>query len=264
MTSKVLEKTLNNVNKEDLKPGYAAPAQVSTDAFGDQIPPGSYIGTSQTMSVTGSARAALVLFALVVAGGTWAWVSVPASSAGLVLLISIFVALSFGLTTTFRPKSARITAPLYAVVEGIAMGVFSRLFEESYNGIVIQAVLATGAIVFVMYTLYSTRILKVTPRFQKIVFASMMAAFVFLMVNMLFAMFGSTNLMVQGGVLGLVIPGILIVIGAGMLAVDFDFIEKGSQAGLPKYMDWAAGYGLIVTIVWIYINVLRLLANSRN
>lgn len=265
MANKVLEKTLNNVDAEDMKPGYAAPGQVASDAFGNiTVPPGALSGTSETMSVTGSARAALLLFALVVASGTWAWITIPSSSAGLVLLVSLLVAFGFGLLTTFRPKNAIITAPLYALAEGVVMGVFSRLFENQYSGIVVQAVLATGAIVFVMYTLYSTRILKVTPRFQKIVFASMMAALVFLMVNMLISIFGGTNLMAQGGILGIVIPGVLIVIGAGMLALDFDFIEKGSQSGLPKYMDWAAGYGLVVTIVWIYINVLRMLANSRN
>lgn len=265
MASKVLEKTLNNVDEEDLKAGYAAPGQLSADAFGNQTPPGSYVGTSETMSVTGSARAALVLFAIVVGAGAWAWLSVPLENYTPVLLVSIFVALGFGLVTTFKPKVAKVTAPIYAVSEGVAMGMISRIYEDAYSGIVVQAILATGAIVFVMYTLYSTRILKVTPRFQKIVYASMMAAFVFIMANMLFMVFGSdTNLMAQGGLLGIVIPGVLIVIGAGMLAIDFDFIEKGSQSGLPKYMNWAAAYGLIVTIVWIYLNVLRLLANSRN
>jgi len=265
VANKILEKTLNNVSSEDLRSGYAAPGQVATDAFGNSTtPPVSFADTADSMSVTGSARAAMVLFAILVAVGTWAWISVPDSSAGLYLVGSLIVALVLGLVTSFKPHLARATAPLYAAFEGVVLGLISKIYEDAYNGIVVQAVLATGAIVFVMYTLYSTRIVKVTPRFQRVVGAAMLAAMLFYGVTLISSLFGSSFIEFQNsGLLGIILPVIMIAIGAGMLATDFDFIERGSQQGLPKYMNWAAAYGLIVSIVWIYIHFLRLIANSR-
>ena len=266
MANKVLEKTLKNVDSEDLRAGYASPSQVAPDAFGNSpVPPVSLSGTSDTMSVTGSARAALILFALLVASGTWAWTSIPDSQAGFFLIGGMILGLVFAFVNAFKPKLARITAPIYALIQGVVLGVISRLFEDQYNGIVVQAVLATGAIVFVMYTLYSTRILKVTERFRKVVIGATLGIFVFYMANLLFSMFG-VNLPLIGdtGIAGIAFSAVVIVIAASNLALDFDFIERGSQQGLPKYMDWAAAFGLIVTIIWIYLEVLRLLAKTRN
>jgi uncharacterized YccA/Bax inhibitor family protein len=264
MANKVLERTLNNVNKDDLRAGYAAPAGV--DQFGNPrfAPPGSGVAT-ETMSISGSARAALVLFAIIAVVGGWAWISIPDSAYGPVLIVSVLAGLGLGLATTFKPNVARVTAPLYAVAEGVALGMISRVYEDAYTGIVPQALLATGAIAFVMYTLYSTRIIKVTPRFQRILFAAVGAAMLFYMVNLVMYAFGSRGFLINDtGPMGIAVSVILIVIAAMTLATDFDFIERGAQAGLPKYMDWAAAYGLVVSIVWIYLEVLRLLAKSRN
>jgi uncharacterized YccA/Bax inhibitor family protein len=266
VANKVLEKTLNNVSSEDLRAGYAAPGQVAQDAFGNSVnPPVDFTGTADAMSVTGSARAALVLFAIVVASGTWAWTSVPESSYGLVLIGGMILSLVFGLITTFKPQVARITGPLYALAIGAALGAISKIYEDAYNGIVFQAILATGSIVFVMYTLYSTRILKVTERFRKVVIGATLGIMVFYMITIVMSLFGGTMPLVwDSGLMGIGFSLFVIIIAASNLALDFDFIERGSQAGLPKYMNWAAGYGLIVTIVWIYLEVLRLLAKTRN
>ena len=173
--------------------------------------------------------------------------------------------MGFGLITTFKPKIARITAPLFAVAEGIALGVISKLYESYYDGIVVQAILATASIVFVMYTLYATGVIKVTPKFRKIVIGATMAIFVFYMLNFVLG-FLNVDLPLIGdtGPMGIIFSLVVIVIAASNLALDFDFIERGSQAGLPKYMNWAAGYGLAVTVVWIYLEVLRLLSKIRN
>ncbi len=264
MANTVLERTLNNVNQDDLKAGYASP-QGAVDQFGNVAPPGSFTGTAETMSVTGSSRAALALFAIVVAVGTWAWTSIPDKYFGLALIGGIFVGLGFGLVTTFKPEVARFTAPLYAVAEGVALGMISRVYEDAYNGIVVQAVLGTGAIVFVMYTLYSTGILKVTPRFRKVVISAMMGIMVFYALSFVLRIFDvGIPLVFDSGPVGIIFSLFFISIAASTLALDFDFIERGAQAGLPKYMDWAAGYGLIVSIVWIYLEVLRLLGNIRS
>lgn len=266
MANKVLETALNNAAKEEAKPGYAAPTLDPTQTYGSaDVGNGGIISTSDTMSTTGSARIALFLFAIVVAAGTWSWIMVPDSALVPVVMISILIAFGLAIAAMFRPQSARITAPLYAVFEGVALGLISRIFEDAYNGIVVQAVLATGAIVFVMYTLYSTRLIKATPRFRKIVIGATFAIALFYMMNLLLSIFNvNMPLINDAGPWGIAFSVFIIVIAASNLILDFDFIEQGSAAGLPKYMNWAAALGLIVTIVWIYLEVLRLFATMRN
>lgn len=266
MANKVLEKTLNNVEKDDMKPGYAAPTLDPSQSYGSaDVPPGNFVGTSDTMSTTGSARVALFLFGLVVAAGAWAWVTVPESAMWPVVFVAMIVGLIFAMITIFKPQSARMTAPIYALAEGVVLGLISRIYEDQFNGIVVQAVLATGAIVFVMYTLYSTGILKVTPRFRKVVIGATLAICLFYVMNMVLMIFGAQMPLIgDTGPWGIAFSAIIICVAASNLALDFDFIERGSAAGLPKYMDWAAGFGLIVTIVWIYLEVLRLLAKVRS
>lgn len=266
MANKVLEKTLNNVDADDMKAGYAAPGQQLPADFGTfASPPTSVDNKPGTMSTTGSARAALMLFSLVVAGGAWAWTSVPDNLLWPTVMISSLVAFGLAMVTIFKPVVARFTAPLYAVAEGVALGLISKIYEDAYSGIVVQAVLATGSIVFVMYVLYSTRILKVTPKFRKIVIGATLGVVVFYMLNLILSLFGANMPLINDtGMMGIAFSALIIVIAASNLALDFDFIERGSQAGLPKYMNWAAGFGLIVTIVWIYLEVLRLLAKTRN
>ena len=262
MANKVLERTLNNVDKEDMQTGWAAPTGLDAQQLNYSGPTS---GTSQVMTAGGSARAALVLFALIVASGTWAWTSVSDSQVTAALWGGIIVALIFGLITTFKPKFARITAPLYAIAEGTALGTISRLFEDAYKGIVIQALLATAAIVFVMYSLYSFGFIKVTDKFRKIVIGATLGIFAFYFLSFILGMFtDSIPLINDSGPAGIIFSAVVIVIAAMNLALDFDFIERGSQAGLPKYMNWAAAYGLAVTVVWIYLEVLRLLMKSRN
>lgn len=191
--------------------------------------------------------------------------TIPDSRAVIFLFGSLFIGLGLALATTFKPKIARITAPLYAAVEGVLLGTISRMYEDAFNGIVVQAVLATGAIVFVMYTLYSTRILKVTERFRKVVIGATLGIVVFYMLSIFLSIFGVQMPFVwDSGPAGIIFSVFVVIIAASNLALDFDFIERGSQAGLPKYMNWAAAFGLVVTIVWIYLEVLRLLAKTRN
>ena len=261
MGNKVLEKTLNNVDQNDMQAGWASGESTAQNV--GYSGPNSF-ASSEVMSVSGAARAALVLLALIVGSGTWAWISLPESSYGPVMIGSILTALVFGLITTFKPKVARVTAPIYALLEGVALGTISKLYETAYNGIVVQAILATGAIVFVMYTLYATGVIKVTPRFRKIVIGATLGIFVFYMLNLVLSLFSvNMPLINDTGAFGIIFSGVVICIAASNLALDFDFIERGSQAGLPKYMNWAAAYGLAVTVVWIYLEVLRLLAKSN-
>ena len=259
MANKILEKTLNNVDSADLQAGYAAP---QADGTGPVLP--SSATSSGAMSIAGSARAALFLLAIVFGVGAWAWSSVPDSAFGGVFFIALFAGLGLGFATAFKPTAARITAPLYAAAQGVLLGMISRIYEEAYEGIVIQAVLATAAIAFVMYTLYSTGIIKVTPGFRRTVMFATLGVFVFYMMNLFLSIFGvNMPLIWDTGVLGIGFSILVIAIASANLALDFDFIEQGSQAGLPKYMNWAAAFGLVASLIWIYLEILRLLAKLR-
>lgn len=261
MANLVLSNSFKNVDENDMKAGYAAPLPTGDGTYNPAI-------NAEMMSVTGSARAALALFALIVASGTWAWIAFPSFSNGAqfgILFGALIVATILAFMTILKPTTARATAPLYALAEGVVLGAISRMYETAYNGIVVQAVLATSAIVFVMYTLYSTRILKVTPRFQKVVIGATLGVLVFYMMNFMLSIFNvNMPLINDTGAMGIAFSAVIIVIAASNLALDFDFIEKGSQRGMPKYMNWTAAVGLVVTIVWIYLEVLRLLAKMRN
>lgn len=262
MANKILEKTLNNAEQKDLQPGYGAP-QVGADG-GPVFPSASATG-SGAMSVAGSARASLFLLAIVFGVGAWAWTSIDESAYGAVFFVALFAGMGLGFATAFMPKAARITAPLYAAAQGILLGMISRIYEDAYEGIVIQAVLATAAIAFVMYTLYSTGVIKVTPGFRRTVMFATLGIFAFYMLNLVLSLFGAQMPFIwDTGIMGIGFSVIVIGIASANLALDFDFIERGSAAGLPKYMNWAAAFGLVASLIWIYLEILRLLAKTRN
>lgn len=262
MANKVLEATINNATKEETQSGYAA---APVDTFGGTTPPSVTSTNSEAMSTTGSARAALILLSLVVASGAWSWATLEGSTQYTAMWISSLVAFGVAIYTCFRPQHARFTAPVYALLQGVVVGTFSKWLNELYPGIVAQAVLATLAIVFVMYTLYSTRVIKVTERFRLIVIGATLGVCLLYLINFVLVLFGASLSIITGsGAFGILFSLAIIAIAASNLALDFDFIERGAQAGLPKYMDWAAAFGLIVTIIWIYLEVLRLLAKIKN
>lgn len=262
MANKVLENSFKHVDQSDLRAGYAAP-----QGSGSGPGPISESGISDSMSVTGAARAALVLFAAMAVSATWMWTYMQdpmQASAAAFLFGGLFGGVIIAFVMMFKPHTARICAPLYALAQGLVVGGISKLYESQYDGIIVQAVLATGAIVFVMYALYSTRILKVTERFRKVVIGATLGIMVFYGLNLLLSFFGASMPFIwDTGAMGIGFSLFVIAIAASNLALDFDFIEKGSQAGLPKYMNWAAAFGLLATVVWIYLEMLRLLAKMR-
>jgi uncharacterized YccA/Bax inhibitor family protein len=180
------------------------------------------------------------------------------------LFVALFAALGLAFLTAFKPKLARITAILYAVCEGYVLGAISAYFGGLYQGIVAQAVLATLGVFLVMLALYGLRILRATPKFVKgVIGATFGIMFMYLGVFVLNIFGVADGFWTSGSPLGIVISLVVVVVAAMNLILDFDFIEKGSQRGLPRYMDWYAGFGLMVTLVWLYLEMLRLLARLR-
>ena len=179
------------------------------------------------------------------------------------------------LITIFKPKASPVTAPLYAAAEGLFLGAISAMYEASfgsvngqaglYSGIVIQAVALTMAVTLVMLTLYGTRIIRVTEKLRAGIIAATGAV---VLVYLASFVLGFMNIQIpylhSSGPIGIGISLVIVGIAAFNLLLDFDLIERGVKTGAPKYMEWYAGFALLVTLVWLYLEILRLLSKLRS
>lgn len=272
---------LNDKNFEEARSGWAAPTSPSP---GGAVwgPPGS-TGTRPVddgpvspwrpgmMTVRGSLTATAVLFVLLLASATVGWLSTdpittnPDGSREVTFpalaIVGVIVGFVAVIALYFKPRLAKYLGPVYAIAEGFFVGAISRLFEEQWNGIVVQAAGATIAVFAVMLALYNTRIIKVTDRFRKIVVFATLGVMALYLVSMVVSLFGGRiSFISDASAIGIGFSVFVCVLAALNLALDFDFIERGSQAGLSKDYEWVAAVGLLVTIVWLYLEILRLLS----
>jgi uncharacterized YccA/Bax inhibitor family protein len=231
------------------------------------------------MTVNGTISATAVLFVLLLASATAGWINtggpdVSTVDGQLVYQYSIpalawaGVIVGFGLSILlmFKPHLAKIVAPLYAIAQGFFLGALSRMYETFYDGIVVQAAGATIAVFGVMLVLYRTRVIKVTERFRTIVTAATLGIMVFYGICFLIQIFAgsdSISFLASPSLLGIGFSVLVAGLAAFNLALDFDFIERGSKMGLDKNFEWYGAFGLLVTIVWLYLEMLRLLAKLR-
>ncbi|QDU32258.1 Bax inhibitor 1 like protein [Poriferisphaera corsica] len=232
---------------------------------------------TDVMTVQGTAiKTGILLAILTVAGAiTWQLTYKYASSANPNAIADIMPymmggligGLLIGFATMFFKKAAPITAPIYAVFEGLFLGALSALVNIKYPGIAIQAVGATLGVLAVMLALYSTRIIPVTNKFIVGVSAATGGLMLFYLVAFILGFFGvdiPILNMNNGSPLSIAFSGIVVVLAALNLVLDFHMIERCSQTGAKKYMEWFGAFVLLVTIVWLYIEILRLLAKLRN
>lgn len=171
--------------------------------------------------------------------------------------------LVMGFVTVIKKTWAPVTAPLYALLEGLVLGGISALFEAQpeFQGIVIQAVGLTFATLAMLLILYVTRIIRPTEKFKLGLFAATGAIFLFYMASLILGIFGvQIPLIHSSGSLGIGFSVVVVVIAALNLVLDFEIIETGVNNGAPKYLEWYAAFGLMVTLVWLYLEILRLLA----
>lgn len=220
---------------------------------------------ASTMTVSGVASASGVLFVLLLAAATVGWLSTDTLTSGFpaLAMVGIVVGLVCVFALMFKPTLARFLAPVYAIAEGYVVGVISKAYETYQHGIVVQAAGATVATFLVMLFLYRTQIIKVTDRFRKIVIGATLGVMVLYLVSFvirLVAGAGSVGFLNSPSALGIGFSVFVCVLAAMNLALDFDFIERGAKQGLPKGLEWYAAFGLLVTIVWLYLEILRLLS----
>lgn len=223
---------------------------------------GSY---SEKMTINGTInKVGLLLFFLVAAASyTWGLFndSLDSSSVMPWLIGGAIVGLILAVVTAFKPVWSPYTAPFYALAEGLMLGGLSAMMNSSYPGIVVQAVGLTFATLFAMLFAYKTGLIKATEKFKTGVIAATGGIFIFYMLNWILGMFGvGLNIANDSSLLSIGISLFVVVIAALNLVLDFDFIEKGAQSGAPKHMEWYGAFGLMVTLVWLYVELLRLLS----
>lgn len=177
----------------------------------------------------------------------------------------LIVGFILALAISFKPTWAPWGAPIYAACEGLALGAISAVMNAAYPGIALQALAGTFGTLGVMLLLYKAGVLKATAGFKTGVMAATGGILVIYLVSMAFNWFGITVPFIYGsGLFGVGFSLLVVGIAALNLVLDFDLIQKGSQAGAPKYMEWFGAFGLMVTMVWLYLEILRLLSKIRD
>ena len=233
-------------------------------------PPSMQAMVPQTMTLEGTVNKTGILLALVVLSASLTWrMFFYTGDAGAVMPIAIggaIVGFILALVTIFKKQWSGITAPLYAIAEGLFLGAISGIFEMQYPGIVIQAVALTLGTLASLLLLYKTGIIKPTENFRLMIVSATMGIAVLYLVNIIMSAFGSSGIgfIHSNGLFGIGFSLFVVAIAALNLVLDFDFIEQGSEIGAPKYMEWFGAFSLMVTLIWLYLEILRLLAKLRS
>ncbi len=215
-----------------------------------------------TMTVQGTVNKTAVLLLLAVISAGWIWGN-PVAPSPLIVPAAIFGFIT-ALYTVFRKQHAAVTAPIYAVLEGIVIGGISAIFERTYPGIVLQAVALTFGTLFALLMVYKSRLIKVTENFKLGVAAATGGIAIIYLVSFVVSLFGGNLPFIhESGPIGIAFSLFVVAIAAFNLVLDFDFIESGESAGAPKYMEWYGAFGLVVTLIWLYLEMLRLLSKMR-
>jgi uncharacterized YccA/Bax inhibitor family protein len=254
--------------------GWGAPV-AGTHVATQPVTDGPISGWQKAMTISGTITASLVLLVLLLVSAAFGWsaASGPTLENGVetyqfpaLAMVGIVVGFAAVMISMFKPNLAKIFGPVYAIGYGFAVGAISKGYETFYNGIVLQAVLATASVFAVMLVLYRTRIIKVTDKFRRTVIFATLGVMVLYLGSFIFSLFGGSLPFLNGDNMALSILFSVFVCGlaAMNLALDFDFIERATASGMPKTYEWVAALGLVVTLVWLYLELLRLLSYLRN
>jgi len=230
---------------------------------------GGAIDVSRRMTLSGTVNKTGILLLCALATAAWTWhlflVSHDMTAVGPLLLVGIFGGLVVSMVTVFKKEWSPVTAPAYALLEGLALGGFSAILELRYPGIAFQAVGLTFGTLFVMLVLYKSGLIAVTQKFRMGIIAATGGIMIFYLVEMVLGFFGIRFMTINGaGPIGIVFSLFVVAIASLNLVLDFDFVERGANYGAPKYMEWYGAFGIMVTLVWLYLEILRLLSKMRS
>lgn len=245
--------------------------KTSNPVFKERVFSRDYSASSDVMTVNGTMNKTALMLLLVVAAAVFTWnkffdaaATNPETAMSAVapwLVVGGIGGFITVLVTVFRPQSSGISAPIYAVFEGLLLGGISAVLEMQYSGIVMRAVALTLAVFAAMLFLYRSGIIKVTNKFIMGVFAATAGIALVYLVSFIAGMFGAQMSFMYGNSnLSIGFSLVVVAIAALNLVLDFAFIERASESGAPKYMEWYGAFGLMVTLIWLYLEILRLLA----
>jgi len=221
------------------------------------------------MTLNGTVLKTAILTLLLVTSASWSWKlymsGSPPAWFGMALPVGVILYFVLGLIISFKPTTAPALAPVYALSNGVIVGIISAMYEQQFGGIVLTAVMLTCGILFALLAAYTTGMIKPSENFKLGIAAATGGLCLFYLVTWVLGMFGIHIPGLFGnGPVGIAFSGFVVVLAALNLVLDFDFIENGCAAGAPKYMEWYAAFGLLVTLVWLYLEILRLLSKLRS
>lgn len=230
--------------------------------------------TENTMTVRGTLNKFGFLFLMTLGSAFYSWkTAAEGGDAWPLILIGVFGGLGVAITISFKKEWSPYLAPAYALLEGLFVGAVSAYFEYAvqsrqggyaggYSGIVVQAVGLTFAVVAAMFLLFKFRIIQATKRFKAVVLTATLGIGLFYLVCWIMTMFSADvpSFLFEGSAIGIGFSVFVVALAALNLIIDFDMIERGAEMGAPKYMEWYGAFGLLVTIVWLYMEILRLLS----
>lgn len=219
---------------------------------------------AQAMTIQGTVLKTAILVVILLAAAAYTWGQAATGSTTVaygLLIVGALGGLLTALLTIFIPKVSPFTAPVYAVLEGLVLGAISAVFETAYPGIVFQAVGLSVGVLTVMLFVYGTGIIRPTAKFKIGVIAATGAVCLVYLVDIVVSWFGTRlSFIHEAGPVGIGFSLLVVVIAALNLILDFDFIEHGVRQQAPRYMEWYGGFSLLVTLIWMYLEILRLLA----
>lgn len=226
------------------------------------------IVAGETMTIQGTVNKTGLLLLCVIATAAWTWGLSHSNQPEAAFPWMIGGALAgfvMALVTIFKKEWSPITAPVYALLEGLFLGGISAFFEKSYPGIATQAVALTFGVLFILLLAYKTGLVRATRGFKLGVIAATGAIALVYLVNIVMTVFfhSGISILQSHTPLGIGISLVIVVIASLNLILDFDMIETGARMGAPKYMEWYGAFGLMVTLIWLYMEILRLLGKTR-
>lgn len=221
--------------------------------------------STEVMTIGGTVNKTAILLLIAIATSFFVWRMYFSSHNPAVvvpwMIGGVIGGLIFAIITAFKQSWAPITAPVYAALEGLFLGGISAFYEVKFHGIVIQAVVLTFGTAFALLMAYKSRLIQATQNFKLGVVAATGGIFLLYMASFILGFFGiRIGFIHDSGLFGIVFSLAVVVIAALNLVLDFDFIEQGAEHGAPKFMEWYGAFGLMVTLVWLYLEILRLLS----
>ena len=230
---------------------------------------GGITDAANRMSLNGTVNKTGILLVCAIATAAWTWhvflQSRDMADVAPLMMGGAIGGFIFAMITVFKKEWSPVTAPIYALLEGLVLGGLSSLLELRYPGIAIEAVSLTFGTLFVLLLVYRTGMIRVTQKFRLGIIAATGGIALFYVLEMLLGMFGIHFGAINGsGAIGIGFSLFVVAIAALNLVLDFDLIENGARMGAPKYMEWYSAFALMITLIWLYFEILRLLSKIRS